>query len=127
VTLTAADQASIRETLARERKGNGERTITVAAIEALLVEVIVALRHEEIVPLERRIAALESYMANVKHVGTWCAGVEYKRGNFVTCEGSTWWAHVDTNAKPGTSDHWQLTAKRGKDARDIDRRARNRE
>ena len=68
--------------------------------------------------LSARIADLESRMSEFQYCGVWHDGA-YKRGNFVTHDGSLWHCDVDnTDAKPGTNaGAWTLCCKRGKDAR----------
>lgn len=61
-----------------------------------------------------------------KLVGAWplYRGVwredEYKRGDCVTHEGSTWIALADTITRPGTPDcNWQLANKKGRDGKSV--------
>ena len=62
-----------------------------------------------------RIADLESRMSEFQYCGVWHDGA-YKRGNFVTHDGSVWHCNVDTCEKPGTdSTAWTLAVKHGKD------------
>jgi integrin beta 3 len=42
----------------------------------------------------------------------------YGRGDVVTWDGSMWIAQRDTSEKPGASDAWRLSVKRGRDGRD---------
>jgi len=44
---------------------------------------------------------------------------EYKKGHTVTQSGSLWVCLADTADKPGSSDSWQLAAKRGTDGKDL--------
>ena len=86
-------------------------------------------RREEMLPLiaridaqERELAAMRDRVAQVRYVGTWSHGVEYKGSNFVTFDGSLWAALCDTRSKPLESADWQLVCKRGRDGRDRDAR-----
>ena len=64
-----------------------------------------------------RIADLETRMSEFQYCGVWHVGA-YKRGNFVTHDGSVWHCNVDTCEKPGTdASAWTLAVKHGKDAR----------
>jgi hypothetical protein len=49
--------------------------------------------------------------------GLWTPGVDFKRGDLCTADGSLWMAQVDTTAKPGSDSAWRLIVKRGKDAK----------
>jgi hypothetical protein len=49
--------------------------------------------------------------------GIWKEGA-YTKGNTVTTGGSLWHCNKDTTDKPGTSEAWQLCAKKGTDGRD---------
>jgi hypothetical protein len=49
--------------------------------------------------------------------GIWKEGA-YAKGNTVTTGGSLWHCNKDTTDKPGTSEAWQLCAKKGTDGRD---------
>jgi len=49
--------------------------------------------------------------------GIWKEGT-YTKGNTVTTGGSLWHCNKDTTDKPGTSEAWQLCAKKGTDGRD---------
>ena len=54
----------------------------------------------------------------VVYRGIWRAG-EFKRGDAVTREGSTWIANADTSEIPGEgATAWQLAVKKGRDGRD---------
>lgn len=50
--------------------------------------------------------------------GIWRESEHYWQGNVVTYGGSHWYAHANTKSKPGTSDDWQLSVKRGNDGKD---------
>lgn len=71
---------------------------------------------QELEPLRSRLAALEKCEQNLGYRGVWQAAGRYRRGNFVSHDGSMWHANTDTCAKPGTSNDWSLAVKRGKDA-----------
>jgi len=49
--------------------------------------------------------------------GVWRDG-EYKSGDHVSWDGSGWIAQRATTDKPGTSDAWRLSTKRGRDGKD---------
>jgi Collagen triple helix repeat (20 copies) len=55
--------------------------------------------------------------ALVLYTGVWKEGA-YDAGDGVTLGGSFFIARVNTTAKPGKSDDWQLAVKRGMDGRD---------
>lgn len=57
----------------------------------------------------------------VLHRGIYKADEEYQAGDATTWDGSTWIAQRDTKEKPGTSDAWRLSVKRGRDGRDGNR------
>jgi hypothetical protein len=65
--------------------------------------------------LFHRIDQLEK-RPQLKYVGVWQDGVGYLEGECCTHQGSMWYAHTSTKAKPGTSHDWQLCVKKGKDA-----------
>ena len=69
----------------------------------------------QVKPLRKRIEELETRVAEFRYCGVWHDGA-YKRGNFVTHDGSVWHCNVDTCTKPGTdAEAWTLAVKRGKD------------
>jgi hypothetical protein len=69
-------------------------------------------------PLRRRIAELESTQGEFRYCGVWGGG-PYKRGNFITHQGSLWHCNLDTENKPGKDPAaWTLCVKRGKDGFD---------
>lgn len=51
--------------------------------------------------------------------GVWREG-EHQKGDHVTWDGSGWIAQKATKDKPGTSDAWRLSTKRGRDGKDAD-------
>lgn len=66
--------------------------------------------------LHRRIEELDvrlNSMPAVEYAGTWSAGKTYRRGQFVTRQGSLWHAQSDTTDMPGSSENWRLAVKRG--------------
>lgn len=66
---------------------------------------------EAMAPLATRVAVLEAEPF-VRDAGTWKAGVLYKRGQLVTDGGASWICkEPNSNARPGRSDAWRLTAK----------------
>lgn len=50
--------------------------------------------------------------------GIFKAGELYEQGDVTTWDGSMWIAQKATDDKPGTSDAWRLSVKRGRDGRD---------
>lgn len=54
----------------------------------------------------------------VIHKGVFKAGDQYEAGDATTWDGSTWIAQRSTQEKPGASDAWRLSTKRGRDGRD---------
>lgn len=50
--------------------------------------------------------------------GVYRQGTGYAKGDFVTWDGSGWIAQKATDDKPGTSDAWRLSIKRGRDGKD---------
>jgi hypothetical protein len=72
--------------------------------------------NEKIAALERRLAVLEA-RPELKYVGTYSDREHYAVGNLVTSSGSLWYCHIACEGiRPGTSNHFQLVAKRGRDA-----------
>lgn len=57
----------------------------------------------------------------VIHKGVFKADEQYQPGDAATWDGSTWIAQRETKDKPGTSDAWRLSTKRGRDGRDGNR------
>lgn len=57
----------------------------------------------------------------VIHKGVFKADEQYQAGDATTWDGSTWIALRETQDKPGTSDAWRLSTKRGRDGRDGNR------
>jgi len=68
--------------------------------------------------LEQRITALESGQ-RLAYCGVYEPHASYRRGQFVTRNGSLWHCNVDApKGAPGSdSREWTLAVKRGKDAR----------
>jgi hypothetical protein len=52
-------------------------------------------------------------------VGTWNASTQFNDGDAATHDGSLWLCKASTRDRPGSSAHWQLVVKRGKDGRDL--------
>jgi len=68
--------------------------------------------------LRKRIEELENTQRDFRYCGVW-AGGPYKRGNFVTHQGSLWHCNFGTENKPGKDPvAWTLCVKRGKDGYD---------
>ena len=80
-----------------------------------LVEAIAEFVLDKVVPLEKRLDALEK-RPDLKYMGVWVKGV-YEPGNCVTFDGSLWICVAATKGKPDPSAGWRLAVKRGQDAR----------
>lgn len=65
-----------------------------------------------------RIKSFEFEIPTVIDRGFWKDGIQAKQGDGMTCGGSYWIAKQDTTEKPGTSDHWRLAVKKGRDGSD---------
>lgn len=104
-------------------KRAGGPAATLSELDDVL-EVVVDTLGGELKAAKARIAELEAQIANHEHKGPFVAGRAYKRGNFVTYQGSTWYVTRDTMRRPdeenpdGTRD-FVLTAKRGRDGKDL--------
>ena len=81
-----------------------------------LVEAIAEFVLEKVVPLEKRLDALEK-RPEFKYLGVWTKGTDYVPGSAVTHDGSLWVCVAATKGKPGPSAGWRLAVKRGQDAR----------
>lgn len=64
---------------------------------------------KEIGALRQRVAELED--RGLKYLGSYQRAADYRRGDSVTHKGSLWTAIKATEQEPGTSSHWQLSAK----------------
>ncbi len=71
---------------------------------------------DRLAELERRVAELEG--RQIRYVGTFESGRQYRRGEMVTDKGCVWHCNADTSTRPGDSDNWTLAVKRGADGRD---------
>lgn len=71
-----------------------------------------------IAPLVKRIEALEAQAkeaGNLRYVGVYENGKQYKKGNFATHAGALWHANVDlVSVKPGDGSSWSLAVKSGR-------------
>lgn len=80
-------------------------------------------QRRKIEALERQIEALRADrpMLADSYRGVWPAASfePYRKGAFVTHDGSLWIARTETRSKPGTADDWQLAVKRGADGKDL--------
>ncbi|MGE3875786.1 MAG: hypothetical protein AB7F74_22765 [Parvibaculaceae bacterium] len=63
-----------------------------------------------------RLKAIET--KSFPYRGVYQASEIYRRGDFVTLQGSMWHCTRDTQNKPGASDDWQLAVKAGRDGKD---------
>jgi len=69
--------------------------------------------------LEKRMAALESSIAEFAYKGVWQPATVYRRHNSVTDGGGLWiFVGELTVQRPGEGQDWRLAVKRGKDGRD---------
>lgn len=84
----------------------------------MILDVIVQAFRPRLHDLSKRVEALEK-AGGFTYEGTAKAGREYKKGMFVTHDGSLWHCNRQTISQPGHGDAWTLAVKRGKDARDI--------
>jgi hypothetical protein len=75
---------------------------------------------QAIAPLVERIAQLEA-RPTVRYLGTWTEGTRYGEGAMVTDHGSVWACEFPTTERPGSSPHWVLAVKRGRDGKDAGR------
>lgn len=67
--------------------------------------------------IEKRLQHVEGKAKHmVAYGGVWQPG-EFQKGSCVTLGGSLWICKETTTEKPGTSEHWQLAVKKGKDAK----------
>jgi hypothetical protein len=56
--------------------------------------------------------------SGLRYKGVYQTAMQYKRGDFVTRDGSMWHCNADgTTETPGSGNGWQLAVKAGKDAR----------
>lgn len=95
-----------------------------------IADVIRQFTDAAVAPLMKRLDALERENADLKaaaaknladfYRGVWQPAQfdAYQRGMAVTHDGCLWIARVETRAKPGTNDDWQLAVKRGRDGKD---------
>ena len=93
-----------------------------------LAKLLALFRREEMQPLiarldaqERELVALRAHVENYRHLGVWSEGIQYRPGNNVAMDGSTWVCLCTTFTRPPSAD-WILAAKRGRDGRDRDAR-----
>jgi len=62
---------------------------------------------------------VECRLGDFGYRGVWTEGSEYKRGNFVTHDGSLFHCNIDTKNRPGRDPvSWSLCVKRGQDGKD---------
>jgi hypothetical protein len=79
-------------------------------------------------PMAARLKAVEARIAELEqqqrkgmcYRGVWRAEAVYRKGEWVTRDGSMWHAQQDTTPgdRPGDTPSWQLVVKRGRDGRD---------
>jgi hypothetical protein len=84
---------------------------------------LLALVREQLAEVRKAVTAdVVAAMADPSPRGLWKSGTaDYRRGNFVQYDGSTWQCNVEgTKMQPsdGTNTDWTLVAKRGRDGRD---------
>lgn len=65
-----------------------------------------------------RVKSFDFEIPAIIDAGVYKSGVNYDAGDAVTFGGSLWIAQRGTSAKPGESDDWRLSVKRGRDGKD---------
>ena len=79
----------------------------------------IATREELDALIEKRFSELTVRTIADSYREVYKAGDLYKRGEFVTWDGSLWLAKaLETRSAPGTDDTWRLVVKRGREGRD---------
>jgi hypothetical protein len=115
----AAEAAEEKRQQPKARGADGSRAITQKNLQRhteVICQAVVKFMREERIKLERRIEALEAQQ--VKHAGTWRAGMSYRKGNLVSHDGSGWIATRDHPGKPGAPNSgFTLFVKKGRDAK----------
>ena len=103
--------------------GSGAHMHDSAWIREQLLPTIARFVESRVKPLRQRIDELEKMQREFCYRGVWAVG-SYKRGNFVTHDGSVWHCDADnTDCKPGTDGSmWTLAVKHGKDFTDSPKR-----
>jgi hypothetical protein len=96
-----------------------------ADLPAVLLEAETALVEMLVLPLQRRVKALEAQVAalearpQLKYLGTYKPDAVYSENSLTTYDGSLFIARKETRATPGDGNQdWQLCTKRGRDGRD---------
>ena len=110
-----SDFEDLVENIQQQTNGNGAAHDDDTWVRKELLPTIGRFVKAQVRPLQQRIEELETRMVEFQYCGVWHEGT-YKRGNFVTHDGSVWHCNVDTCTKPGTDPvAWTLAVKRGKD------------
>jgi hypothetical protein len=89
----------------------------ITAIANGIAPIIREFVERESAPLKAQIAELQA-RPQLKYCGVFEAGRKYAPGEIVTHDGSMWFCHLSTQARPGDGDQWQLAVKRGQNGRD---------
>ena len=96
--------------------------LTTDLFEGVMVRILAAVRQEtdaKLAAMEIKIKRLEAAMQEFRFEGPWQAGQKYTRGSVVSIPAlGIYRALSDTDARPGSSDAWQLLLKAGRDGRD---------
>jgi len=69
----------------------------------------------ELAQIRARLDQIEAKRLDYR--GIWKGGIAYPAGSWVTHDGSLFFCHRETGARPGASADWQLAVKRGRDRR----------
>jgi hypothetical protein len=91
------------------------------AVGELLKEYIdpIRVRLAALEAVAERVTQLESDLEQRSHKGVWDANFTYRKFNTVTHAGCQWTAVSDDNlARPGESQGWLLSVKKGRDGKD---------
>lgn len=81
-----------------------------------LADALIAALTPHLKSIRARLDALEA--SQVRYVGTFESGRQYRRGEMVTDRGCVWHCNADTTLRPGDTDAWTLAVKCGRDGRD---------
>src|SRR5689334_8499983 len=72
------------------------------AIRDYVAEFVAGPLSKRLRAIDRRLADLEARPVVPTYKGVWREGEYYPAGSFVTHSGGLWFAHVDTETRPGT-------------------------
>lgn len=71
--------------------------------------------------IETRVTDMQVRTLADYYRGTFVKGETYTRSSVAVWNGASWIAVEETGETPGTSPHWKLLAKQGRDGRDAKR------